>query len=878
MAIGFAIVVFLTSLVGAVGVTEMRKAASAYEDVSEGSARRTKDALEMRVALERQVAGVRGYVLSGQASFLQPFAEAAFDFPTELRAVRRRGVSPADGALLDGIERDQNRLNVAFAAVLSDMERGRRAAAQQMLARRVEPLRDATREAVDAFVARQDAAFDAGRTAAQLRSTRAERVLLSLVAVVCLIGLIVAVVVLRRLGASARALRRQRDYAAALVTAMQDGIIVLSPTGARLEVNDRFCQMTGYSREQVLAGVSFWPDGADATRKRVMERILGDGGGEFDLRLQRADGTEMAVILTAAALADAEGRLSGYVTTVKDMTQRVHEQIVLRASERRAREFAAEQAAVLRVATAVAAGAEPDAVFALVAEECAHVLGAELGLVVRFDGERTEPVGTFGLLDAPASATMLLLGVDGAVDQVRAEGTPMRRDAVGALDVRSGAAAPVRVAGRLWGALAVADVDQTCLPKGAEVRLGRFAELIAMGIVNADTRAELAARATTDALTGLPNKAAFHERLEIEVERARRGGHALSLVVVDVDLFKNVNDTHGHPTGDAVLAETARRLGALARRGDLLARVGGEEFAWIMPDTDGHGAVVAADRARAAMSGQPFAGVGRLTLSAGVCDLDQGASPGELFRLADTALYWAKANGRDTVVRYAPEVVQLESAEGRTARIERSHKLGTISALAGAIDAKDPSTRAHSGRVAELAGRLAEACGWSSDQVALLREAGLVHDVGKIGVPDAVLGKDSRLTAREFEQVMRHPALGAEILSDTLSPEQVGWVRHHHERWDGRGYPDRLAADEIPPGARLLALADAWDAMTADRSYRRSRSYRDALEECRRERGRQFAPEAVDALERLADLQGLEDLDVVRARVLIERTVAALRS
>jgi hypothetical protein len=210
------------------------------------------------------------------------------------------------------------------------------------------------------------------------------------------------------------------------------------------------------------------------------------------------------------------------------MSQRVHEQLVLRASEGRAREFAAEQAAVVRVATAVAAGAEPDVVFGLVADQAASVLGAELAVVARFEADRIETVGTHGLVEAPASATMLLLGADGVVDEVRTQGTAVRRAGGGVLDARCAAAAPVRVGGQLWGALAVADIDEAGLPDGAEIRLGRFAELVAMAIVNADTRAELAARATTDALTGLPNKAAFHERLEVEVERARRGGHALA--------------------------------------------------------------------------------------------------------------------------------------------------------------------------------------------------------------------------------------------------------------------------------------------------------------------------------------------------------------
>jgi putative nucleotidyltransferase with HDIG domain len=255
---------------------------------------------------------------------------------------------------------------------------------------------------------------------------------------------------------------------------------------------------------------------------------------------------------------------------------------------------------------------------------------------------------------------------------------------------------------------------------------------------------------------------------------------------------------------------------------------------------------------------QDFAGgVGKLSVSAGVCELAQAVSAPELMRLADGALYWAKASGRDLTVHYSPGVVQELSAAERAERLARSQAVTALRALARAVDAKDPSTARHSERVAEVAVELATAMGWDADRIGLLNEAALLHDVGKIGLPDALLLTAGPFDAEERAQVEGHAALGAEIVSDVLTPEQVAWVRGHHERWDGGGYPDRLAGDDIPEGARILAVADAWDAMTSVRTYQNPIPGAAAVDECRRCAGITFAPSAVEALVRLWESRGL---------------------
>ncbi|MGD9571427.1 MAG: diguanylate cyclase [Thermoleophilia bacterium] len=363
-------------------------------------------------------------------------------------------------------------------------------------------------------------------------------------------------------------------------------------------------------------------------------------------------------------------------------------------------------------------------------------------------------------------------------------------------------------------------------------------------------------RATTDPLTDLPNHREFHERLRAEVERARRHGRDLSVVVIDIDHFKRVNDTFGHPVGDRALVHVAVTLAQAVRPGDTLARIGGEEFGWILPETDALQAWQAVERARRILAGTPAPKVGRVDFSAGVCDLDQVGPPlggPELVRLADGALYWAKHNGRGVTFRYSPAVVTALTAEEMAGSLLREQSLATVRALARAVDARDPHTHEHSERVADLAVAMAEELGWDEARRALLREAALVHDIGKIGVPDEVLLKPGPLTPQERALVEAHAAAGARIVSGALTDEQTEWIHRHHERLDGLGYPGGLTGEAIPDGARILAVADAFDAMSASRSYRSPLSRADALAETRAGAGTQFDPAAVDALMRVAD-------------------------
>ena len=378
-----------------------------------------------------------------------------------------------------------------------------------------------------------------------------------------------------------------------------------------------------------------------------------------------------------------------------------------------------------------------------------------------------------------------------------------------------------------------------------------LAGMAAVVLANARLDATARAHAVTDPLTGLANHRAFQERLAEEVDRARAQGGVVSLALIDIDRFRRVNEEHGHDTGDRVLVALGAHLRGRARPADLVARVGGEEIAWLMPGIGAREAWETVNRARQAVSRTPLEGVRSVTVSAGVCDTGQADTGADLVRLTEGALYWAKQHGRDVAFLYSPTVVEELSAEDRAERLHRRQALQGIRVLARAVDAKDPLTLQHSERVADLAVAIGSAMGWGSERLLRLREAGLVHDVGKIGIKDRILFKPDRLTAAEYEEITRHAEIGADMVVNVLTPQQVAWVRGHHERWDGRGYPDRLAGDGIPEGARLLGLADAWDVMTSARSYHTPLEIEAALSECIRCAGTQFWEEAVAVMARL---------------------------
>ena len=381
-------------------------------------------------------------------------------------------------------------------------------------------------------------------------------------------------------------------------------------------------------------------------------------------------------------------------------------------------------------------------------------------------------------------------------------------------------------------------------------------ELRANNQALSEANIRLRALATTDPLTGLPNHRAFVTALDQELKRTQRYYRSCALLFLDLDHFKALNDGYGHPAGDAVLQEFSTLVGTLLRGMDTLGRWGGEEFVALLPETDIEGALAAAERIRTAVAAQIFSigGGVRLTCTIGIAayPFDSEERDG-LIRAADQAMYAAKKLGRNQVrTAKDPAVIALAIEPGEAGSREEAALAGTVEALATLVEARDHYTGQHTRQVARLTLQLALALGLDASEAYMIGMAGRLHDVGKVAVPDAVLQKPGRLTEKEWEVIRKHPEVGADVVSRVPSLRTLAPViRAHHERWDGQGYPDKLVGEAIPLGARIVAVADAYHAMTTNRPYQPARDAASALAELRHCAGTQFDPTVVQGLERI---------------------------
>jgi diguanylate cyclase (GGDEF)-like protein len=379
--------------------------------------------------------------------------------------------------------------------------------------------------------------------------------------------------------------------------------------------------------------------------------------------------------------------------------------------------------------------------------------------------------------------------------------------------------------------------------------IATLASDIAASIENAQLYAQAQERANTDELTGLYNHRYFHQRLEEEIARCSRFGEIFSLLFVDLDLFKSFNDIYGHLSGDDLLRKISVFFKNSIRGSDIGFRYGGDEFAFLLPQTSMEAASIIAERLRQQIGTLILSDKLPITCSIGISSWPRdGVLREEIIHAADTALYQAKQLGRNRTCLTTDIQHHSDSKMARDPEREKI-MLSTIYALAATVEAKDVYTFGHSKKVSEYSTAIAQCMDIDFNHIESLRIAGLLHDIGKIGIPDRILGKPGPLTNEEWEPMRAHPNIGISILKhiDSLS-NCLAAIQYHHERWDGTGYPSGLKGENIPLDARIIAVADAYDAMTSFRPYRHGKKTPEqALSEIRLCSGTQFDPVIVSA-------------------------------
>jgi diguanylate cyclase (GGDEF)-like protein len=370
------------------------------------------------------------------------------------------------------------------------------------------------------------------------------------------------------------------------------------------------------------------------------------------------------------------------------------------------------------------------------------------------------------------------------------------------------------------------------------------AELAAARARIVELEARLAQASSHDAVSdGLLTLRAFRAQSEIDVKRAIRYRHPLAVALIDIDQFRGLNLRHGYVAGDALLAAVGEAILGSIRAHDLACRVGGDEFAVLLPETDVAGAVEAVERILRLLEDLDAGGIRGHSASAGVTMLGPGAGPEELLAAAGAALAQARAAGGGQAIVYEPDARDRNGSELTTVHGD------AIAALASTLGERDRYTGDHSESIVDLAGRVGEALALGPAELSRLRTAALLHDIGKVGVADEILHKAGPLDDHEWEVMRQHPLIGERIIRAIPGMGSIARVvRHEHERWDGKGYPDGLAGTEIPIEARIILACDAYHAMISTRPYRRAMSHTDAMGELTANAGTQFDPQVTEAL------------------------------
>ena len=390
-------------------------------------------------------------------------------------------------------------------------------------------------------------------------------------------------------------------------------------------------------------------------------------------------------------------------------------------------------------------------------------------------------------------------------------------------------------------------------------------EILTSHLTNASLYHQARLTSLTDALTGVGSRRLLEDKLETECARSKRYKRPFSVAILDLDNFKTINDVFGHATGDDALKKLAECMKSQKRIPDILARYGGDEFVILMPETEASDALIFMERILSKVQQIEVQENVSMTISCGIAQSmpDFSDSSSDMTRRADLALYEAKSAGRNCAKLWDKKMskflkagdIEFEKIKKLKRRVaglsEQAEKMfiQSIWGLVQALEAKDPYAKKHSENVMHYTVGIAGMMKISPKQLEVLRRAAMIHDIGNIGIPDVILSKPARLIPHERRIIEQHPLIAVRIL-DKMSflKQEVAIVRSHHEKWNGQGYPDGLSNTSIPIGARILAVADTFDALISDRSYHNSRSVAEAIGILTDSSGYDFDPEAVNAL------------------------------
>ncbi len=390
-------------------------------------------------------------------------------------------------------------------------------------------------------------------------------------------------------------------------------------------------------------------------------------------------------------------------------------------------------------------------------------------------------------------------------------------------------------------------------------------EILNSHLTNAKLYQEARLTSLTDTLTLVGSRKLLEDKLQAEFARSQRYKRTFSIAIIDLDNFKTINDILGHGSGDEALKKLAECMKSLKRTTDILTRYGGDEFVILMPETKAIDAVILLERVREKVQQIEVTDNLPMTISCGIAESisDNNDSSREVMRRADLALYEAKSAGRNCVKVWDKSMskdlsnndIENEKIKKLQRRIiglsEQAERvfIQSIWGLVQALEAKDSYTKTHSQNVMFYAVGIAKAMNISPDQIDIICRAAMIHDIGKIGIPDTILTKPDKLTPRERHIIEQHPIIAVRILEKmTFLEQEIAIIRHHHEKWNGQGYPDGLSNSEIPIGAHIIAVADTFDALTSNRSYHRARSLEEAINILVDSSGYDYAPKVVKGM------------------------------